>query len=77
MHFLSYLIQDATTLVQSGMQLCKYHTLYNSFILQGKREKKKKKPFSFNTGFNRYLAGDLDLVHKAVKQNIVKRVSRQ
>lgn len=76
MHFLSYLIQDATTLVQSGMQLCKDHTLYNSFILQGKREKKKK-PFSFNTGFNRYLAGDLDLVHKAVKQNLVKRVSRQ
>lgn len=39
--------------------------------------RKEKKPFSFNTGFNRDLAGDLDLVHKAVKQNLVKRVSRQ
>lgn len=47
------------------------------FYFAGKKKKEKKKPFSFNTGFNRYLAGDLDLVHKAVKQNLVKRVSRQ
>lgn len=60
-------------------QGCNYANIIPCTILLfcREKEKRKKKPFSFNTGFNRYLAGDLDVVHKAVKQNLVKRVSRQ